>query len=41
MDKLRREPSLEDLSRLDAMEQFDNFDRLDAMSQDLEGNNKC
>lgn len=41
MDRLRREPSLEDLSRLDAMEQFDNFDRLDAMSQDLEGNNKC
>ena len=41
MDKLRREPSLEDLDRLDAMEQFDNFDRLDAMSQDLEGNNKC
>lgn len=41
MNKLRREPSLEDLDRLDAMEQFDNFDRLDAMSQDLEGNNKC
>lgn len=41
MDKLRGEPSSEDLGRLDAMEQFDNFDRLDAMSQDLEGNNKC
>lgn len=41
MDRLRREPSLEDLNRLDAMDQFDNFDRLDAMSQDLEGNNKC
>ena len=41
MDKLRGEPSSEDLRRLDAMEQFDNFDRLDAMSQDLEGNNKC
>lgn len=41
MDKLRGEPSSEDLSRLDAMEQFDNFDKLDAMSQDLEGNNKC
>lgn len=41
MDKLRREPSSEDLGRPDAMEQFDNFDRLDAMSQDLEGNNKC
>lgn len=41
MDKLRGEPSLEDLGRLDAMEQFDNFSRLDAMSQDLEGNDKC
>lgn len=41
MDKLRGEPSSEDLGRLDAMEQFDNFSRLDAMSQDLEGNNKC
>lgn len=41
MDKLRGEPSSEDLSRLDAMEQFDNFSRLDAMSQDLEGNYKC
>lgn len=36
-----RTPTAEDLSRLDAMEQFENFDRLDAMSQDLEGNNKC
>lgn len=34
-------PTAEDLSRLDAMEQFDNLGRLDAMSQDLEGNNKC
>lgn len=34
-------PTAEDLSRLDAMEQFENFGRLDAMSQDLEGNNKC
>lgn len=41
MDKLRGEPSSEDLGRLDAMEQFDNFSRLDAMSQDLEGNDKC
>lgn len=31
----------EDASRLDAMERFENFDKLDAMSQDLEGNNKC
>lgn len=36
-----RVPTSEDLSRLDAMEQFENFDRLDAMSQDLEGNIKC
>lgn len=36
-----RTPTAEDLSRLDAMEQFKNFGRLDAMSQDLEGNNKC
>lgn len=36
-----RTPTAEDLSRLDAMEQFENFDRLDTMSQDLEGNNKC
>ena len=36
-----RTPTAEDLSRLDAMEQFENFDRLDAMSQDLEGNIKC
>ena len=36
-----RTPTAEDLSRLDAMEQFENFSRLDAMSQDLEGNNKC
>lgn len=36
-----RTPTAEDLSRLDAMEQFENFGRLDAMSQDLEGNNKC
>lgn len=41
MDKLRGEPSSEDLSRLNAMEQFDNFDRLDAMSKDLENNDKC
>lgn len=41
MDKLRGEPSLEDLGRLDAMEKFKNFSRLDAMSQDLEGNDKC
>lgn len=41
MDKLRGEPSSEDLSRLDAMEQFDNFDKLDAMSKDLENNDKC
>lgn len=41
MDKLRGEPSPEDLGRLDAMEQFDNFSKLDAMSQDLEGNDKC
>lgn len=41
MDKLRGEPSLEDLGRLDAMEKFENFSRLDAMSQDLEGNDKC
>ncbi len=36
-----RTPTAEDLSRLGAMEKFGNFDRLDAMSQDLEGNNKC
>ena len=36
-----RTPTAEDLSRLDAMEQFENFSRLDAMSQDLEGNDKC
>ena len=41
MDKLRGEPSSEDLRRLDAMEQFDNFDKLDAMSKDLENNDKC
>ena len=41
MDKLRGEPSSEDLSRLNAMEQFNNFDRLDAMSQDLENNIRC
>lgn len=41
MDKLRGEPSSEDLDRLNAMEQFDNFSRLDAMSEDLEGNYKC
>lgn len=34
-------PTAEDLSRLDAMEQFDNFDKLDAMSKDLENNDKC
>ena len=34
-------PTAEDLSRFDAMEQFDKFNNLDAMSQDLEGNNKC
>lgn len=36
-----RTPTAEDLDRLDAMGQFDNFSRLDAMSQDLEGNYKC
>lgn len=36
-----RTPTAEDLDRLDAKEQFNNFDRLDAMSQDLEGNYKC
>lgn len=36
-----RTPTAEDLDRLDAMEQFDNFSRLDTMSQDLEGNDKC
>lgn len=36
-----RTPTAEDLDRLDAMGQFDNFSRLDAMSQDLEGNDKC
>lgn len=36
-----RIPTAEDLDRLDAMGQFDNFSRLDAMSQDLEGNDKC
>lgn len=36
-----RTPTAEDLSRLDAMEQFENFDRIDAMSKDLEGNDKC
>ena len=41
MDKLSGEPSSEDLRRLDAMEQFDNFDKLDAMSKDLENNEKC
>ena len=34
-------PTEEDLNRLDAMEQFDRFNNLDAMSKDLEGNNKC
>lgn len=34
-------PTAKDLSRLDAMEQFDNFDKLDAMSKDLENNDKC
>ena len=41
MDKLRGEPSSKDLDRLDAMEQFDNFNKLDAMSKDLENNDKC
>ena len=41
MDKLRGEPSSEDLDRLDAKKQFNNFSRLDAMSKDLEGNKKC
>ena len=41
MDKLRGEPSSKDLDRLDAMEQFDNFNKLDAMSKDLENNYKC
>lgn len=36
-----RTPTEEDLNRLDAMEQFDRFNNLDAMSKDLEGNNKC
>lgn len=36
-----RTPTAEDLSRLDAMEQFENFNRIDAMSKDLEGNDKC
>ena len=36
-----RTPTAKDLSRLDAMEQFDNFDKLDAMSKDLENNDKC
>ena len=36
-----RTPTAEDLSRFDAMEQFDKFNNLDAMSQDLENNNKC
>ena len=34
-------PTEEDLNRLDAMEQFDKFNNLDAISNDLEGNNKC
>lgn len=34
-------PTEEDLDRLDAMEQFDKFNNLDAISNDLEGNKKC
>lgn len=36
-----RTPTAEDLSKLDAMEQFEDFSRIDAMSKDLEGNIKC
>lgn len=34
-------PTEEDLDRLDAMERFDRFNNLDAMSKDLENNNRC
>ena len=36
-----RTPTAEDRSKLDAMEQFEGFSRIDAVSTDLEGNNKC
>ena len=36
-----RTPTAEDPRRLDAREQFDNFNKLDAMSKDLENNDKC
>lgn len=36
-----RTPTAEDLSKLDAMEQFEDFSRIDAVSKDLEGNIKC
>ena len=36
-----RTPTAKDPSRFDAMKQFDKFKKLDAMSKDLEGNNKC
>ena len=34
-------PTAEDLSKLDAMGQFEDFSRIDAVSKDLEGNIKC
>lgn len=36
-----RTPTAEDLSKLDAMGQFEDFSRIDAVSKDLEGNIKC
>lgn len=34
-------PAIEDANRLIAEEQFERFNNLDAMLQDLEGNDKC
>lgn len=36
-----RTPTAEDLSRLDAMEQFDKFNNLEKVNKDQEGNNRC
>lgn len=41
MDKLRGEPSSEDLSRLDAMERFYKFNNIEEVNQDQENNIRC
>lgn len=42
MDRQFRTPTSEDFSRFDAFsERFDAFSQMDAMTKDLEGNNKC